>query len=43
VLATGTYRAAPEAVIAGDGLEQIPAALERLRQGVSVQKLVVTL
>ncbi|MDQ7809803.1 zinc-binding alcohol dehydrogenase family protein [Amycolatopsis sp. A133] len=42
-LATGTYRAAPEAVIAGDGLEQIPAALERLRQGVSAQKLVVTL
>lgn len=40
-LAAGTYRAAPDAVVAGDGLEQIPAALQRLRKGVSARKLVV--
>ncbi|MCX7521382.1 zinc-binding alcohol dehydrogenase family protein [Microbacterium sp. STN6] len=42
-LASGTYRAAPEAVVVGDGLEQIPVALDRLRHGVSAQKLVVRL
>lgn len=41
-LATGTYRAAPDAVIVGTGLDQIPEALEQLRKGVSAKKLVVT-
>jgi NADPH:quinone reductase-like Zn-dependent oxidoreductase len=40
-LANGGYRAAPDALVVGDGLEQIPAALARLRHGVSAQKLVV--
>jgi NADPH:quinone reductase-like Zn-dependent oxidoreductase len=40
-LAAKEYRAAPEAVVVGDGLDGIPATLERLRQGVSAQKLVV--
>jgi NADPH:quinone reductase-like Zn-dependent oxidoreductase len=40
-LAAKTYRAAPEAVVVGEGLDQIPAALDRLRRGVSAQKLVV--
>ncbi|MFF5405089.1 zinc-binding alcohol dehydrogenase family protein [Streptomyces misionensis] len=42
-LATGTYRAAPDATVVGHGLAQIPDALRRLRAGVSAQKLVVTL
>jgi NADPH:quinone reductase-like Zn-dependent oxidoreductase len=41
-LATGTFRAAPEAVIVGEGLDSIPAALRQLRGGVSAKKLVVT-
>ncbi|MGH3645532.1 MAG: zinc-binding alcohol dehydrogenase family protein [Mycobacterium sp.] len=41
-LAKGTYRAAPEAVVVGDGLDKIPDALERLKAGVSAKKLVVT-
>jgi len=40
-LATGIYRAAPEAVLVGEGLEQIPNAIDRLRKGVSAKKLVV--
>lgn len=40
-LAAGRYRAAPEALVVGEGLEQIPGAIERLRRGVSAQKLVV--
>jgi NADPH:quinone reductase-like Zn-dependent oxidoreductase len=40
-LARGIYRAAPEAVVVGEGLAKIPEALARLRQGVSAQKLVV--
>lgn len=36
-LAHGEFRAAPEAVVVGDGLDQIPTALARLRQGVSAQ------
>ncbi|WP_349898179.1 zinc-binding alcohol dehydrogenase family protein [Parafrigoribacterium soli] len=40
-LAEGTYRATPEALVIGEGLEQIPAALTRLRRGVSAQKLVI--
>ncbi|GAA2518958.1 hypothetical protein Ahu01nite_093430 [Winogradskya humida] len=42
-LAAGTYRAAPVAVVAGEGLDKIPEALARLRKGVSAQKLVVRL
>lgn len=42
-LAAGTYRAAPEAVVVGEGLEQIPHAIAQLRQGVSAKKLVVRL
>jgi NADPH:quinone reductase-like Zn-dependent oxidoreductase len=40
-LAHKQYRAAPPADVAGDGLDQIPAALDRLRRGVSASKLVV--
>ncbi|PRY36688.1 NADPH:quinone reductase-like Zn-dependent oxidoreductase [Umezawaea tangerina] len=40
-LATKTFRAAPEAVVVGDGLDRIPVALDRIRRGVSAQKLVV--
>ncbi|MFD2415186.1 zinc-binding alcohol dehydrogenase family protein [Amycolatopsis pigmentata] len=40
-LAAKEYRAAPEAVVVGQGLDRIPAALERMRRGVSAQKLVV--
>jgi NADPH:quinone reductase-like Zn-dependent oxidoreductase len=42
-LASGDYRAAPDATVVGDGLERIPEALRRLRAGVSAAKLVVTL
>ncbi len=42
-LGAGVYRAAPEAVIVGEGLEQIPVAIDRLRKGVSAKKLVVRL
>ena len=42
-LATGTYRAAPDAVVVGDGLDKIPIALDRIRRGVSAQKVVVRL
>ncbi|MBB3695620.1 zinc-binding alcohol dehydrogenase family protein [Sphingomonas sp. BK580] len=42
-LAEQRYVAAPPAVIAGHGLDAIPAALERQRRGVSASKLVVTL
>jgi NADPH:quinone reductase-like Zn-dependent oxidoreductase len=42
-LAAGIYKAAPEAVVVGDGLGQIPAALQRLRKGISARKLVVRL
>jgi Alcohol dehydrogenase GroES-like domain len=40
-LASGAYRAAPDALVVGDGLEQIPRALDQLRMGVSASKLVV--
>jgi NADPH:quinone reductase-like Zn-dependent oxidoreductase len=40
-LAAGIYRAAPEAVVAGEGLEQIPSAIDQFRKGVSAKKLVV--
>jgi NADPH:quinone reductase-like Zn-dependent oxidoreductase len=41
-LATGAYRAAPDATVVGDGLASIPDALQELRRGVSAKKLVVT-
>jgi NADPH:quinone reductase-like Zn-dependent oxidoreductase len=40
-LASGAYQAAPEALVVGEGLEQIPSALDQLRKGVSARKLVV--
>lgn len=40
-LADGKYRAAPDALIVGEGLEKIPDALDQLRKGVSAKKLVV--
>lgn len=40
-LASGAYRAAPEALVVGEGLEQIPSAIDQLRKGVSASKLVV--
>lgn len=40
-LASGAYRAAPEAFVVGEGLEQIPNAIDQLRKGVSAKKLVV--
>jgi NADPH:quinone reductase-like Zn-dependent oxidoreductase len=40
-LAAGIYRTAPEAVVVGEGLEQIPSAIDQLRKGVSAKKLVI--
>ncbi|MBR7741875.1 zinc-binding alcohol dehydrogenase family protein [Phycicoccus sp. BSK3Z-2] len=40
-LAAGSYRPAPFSEVAGQGLEAVPDALERLRAGVSSRKLVV--
>lgn len=40
-LASGAYLAAPKAVVVGDGLGQIPAAIDKLSKGVSATKLVV--
>ncbi|BCO46851.1 zinc-binding alcohol dehydrogenase family protein [Mycobacterium intracellulare] len=40
-LANGTYRAAPDPVVVGEGLAKIPDALDELRKGVSAKKLVV--
>ncbi|MFB2580443.1 zinc-binding alcohol dehydrogenase family protein [Herbiconiux sp. P15] len=42
-LAEGRYRAAPAPMVTGHGLEAIPEALARLREGVSASKVVVTL
>lgn len=42
-LADGRYRATPEPLIVGSGLESIQPALDALRNGVSARKLVVTL
>ncbi len=42
-LAESRFVAAPPPTVIGTGLTQIPAALERQRQGVSATKLVVTL
>ena len=41
-LASRAYRAEPPAQVVGQGLQAIPAGLERLRKGVSASKLVVT-
>ncbi|KAI4697624.1 uncharacterized protein J4E84_000756 [Alternaria hordeiaustralica] len=42
-LATGRFRAAPEPIIAGEGLEAIQGALEIQKKGVSARKVVVSL
>jgi NADPH:quinone reductase-like Zn-dependent oxidoreductase len=42
-LARNLHQAAPPAVVVGTGLEQIPAAIDRIRRGVSAAKLVVKL
>jgi len=42
-LATGAYTPAPAATVVGEGLATIPLALERLKGGISAEKLVVTL
>jgi NADPH:quinone reductase-like Zn-dependent oxidoreductase len=42
-LASGAYRAEPQAEVVGHGLEAIRAGLQRLRKGVSAKKLVVTI
>lgn len=42
-LTLGRYRAAPDPVVVGSGLDYIPTALELLKQGVSARKLVVQL
>jgi len=41
-LAAGSYTAAPDPIIAGHGLDQIPTAMQRLKAGVSAGKVVVT-
>ncbi|PZE94780.1 zinc-binding alcohol dehydrogenase family protein [Curtobacterium sp. MCBD17_008] len=40
-LADGRFRAAPEAMVVGHGLEALPGALQTLRNGVSARKVVV--
>ncbi|EUC27719.1 hypothetical protein COCVIDRAFT_19901 [Bipolaris victoriae FI3] len=42
-LAAGKYKCAPEPVVVGKGLDQIQEALERIKKGVSAQKLIVVL
>jgi len=42
-LAARTYVVAPEPIIAGTGLEQIPAGMKRLKEGVSAKKVVVAI
>jgi NADPH:quinone reductase-like Zn-dependent oxidoreductase len=42
-LADGRYRPAPAATVVGTGLEAVPVALDRLREGASAEKFVVTL
>jgi NADPH:quinone reductase-like Zn-dependent oxidoreductase len=42
-LAAGSYKAAPPALVVGNGLDRIPEALHMLRAGVSATKLVITL
>jgi len=42
-LANGRFVAAPEPLVVGHGIEAIPTALDRLGQGVSARKVVVSL
>ena len=42
-LADTRFIAAPDPIVVGHGLDKVPAALERQREGVSAHKLVVTL
>jgi NADPH:quinone reductase-like Zn-dependent oxidoreductase len=42
-LASGKFRAAPEPLVAGEGLEAIQGALDLLKKGVSAKKVVVSL
>jgi NADPH:quinone reductase-like Zn-dependent oxidoreductase len=42
-LADGTFIAAPDPLVLGQGLAALPASFERQREGVSARKLVVTL
>lgn len=42
-LAKGSFVPMPKATIIGNGLDQLQAGLDSLRQGVSAAKLVVTL
>lgn len=42
-LRAGRYRPAPVPLVVGNGLDSIPAAFARLNEGVSAQKVVVTL
>ncbi|KAJ1338587.1 formyltetrahydrofolate deformylase [Microdochium nivale] len=42
-LEQGKYRAVPEAEVVGHGLESVQAGLDKLKEGVSFKKLVVTL
>jgi len=42
-LADGRYIAAPDPLVTGHGLDQIPAAMATLKQSVSARKLVVTI
>jgi len=42
-LRDGSYRAEPQPIVVGSGLEAVPGALERLRKGVSAAKVVVTI
>ena len=42
-LSTGQFRAAPDPLVMGASLDDIPAAMEALRRGVSARKIVVSL
>lgn len=42
-LARGSYRALPEALVVGHGLDRVQEAMERQRSGVRAKKVVVTL
>jgi len=42
-LAAGTFRPAPKPIVYGEGLESVQGAIDRLREGFSAAKVVVTL
>jgi hypothetical protein len=42
-LKMGTFKAKPDPVVVGHGLESIQAGMDKLRKGVSYAKIVVTL